>query len=105
METRNFIGGEWSTTKNTTVDVFNTSDLSEKIGVINEGTEEDVLNAEKAAKEAQKEWAKKPGPQKAEILYNMAKALENNLQEVAELGSKEMGKQIRSEERRVGKEG
>jgi len=94
METRNFIGGEWSTPKNTTVDVFNPSDLSEKIGVINEGTEEDVLNAEKAAKEAQKEWAKKPGPQKAEILYNMAKALENNLQEVAELGSKEMGKQI-----------
>ena len=94
METRNLIGGEWSTPDNTTLDVFNPSDLSEKVGVINEGTEEDVLKAEKAAKEAQKSWSKMPGPQKAEVLYNMAKALENNLQTVAELGSKEMGKQI-----------
>lgn len=94
METRNLIGGEWSTPNNATVEVFNPSNLKEKVGVINQSSEEDVFKAEKAAKNAQKEWAKKPGPQKSEVLYNMAKALENNLQEVAELGSKEMGKHI-----------
>src|SRR5699024_8707328 len=149
METRNLIGGEWSTPNNATVEVFNPSNLKEKVGVIKQSSEEDVFKAEKAAKNdkkewdkkpgpqkheiilnykkekknnitklkkkdvkknksseedvnkakkaaknAQKEWAKKPGPQKSEVLYNMAKALENNLQEVAELGSKEMGKHI-----------
>lgn len=94
METSNWIDGKWNRPNNTKVEVFNPSDLSEKVGVINQGTEDEVFRAEKAAKKAQKEWSKKTGVQKADVLYKMASALENNIQEVAELGSKEMGKPI-----------
>ncbi|MFC3420021.1 aldehyde dehydrogenase family protein [Salinicoccus hispanicus] len=94
METRNWIGGSWSTPADSQVEVYNPSDLQEKIGTVNQGGREDVLKAVEEAKSAQKKWAQKTGAQRAEVLYNMATALEENLVQLAELGSREMGKPI-----------
>ncbi|MCG1009736.1 aldehyde dehydrogenase family protein [Salinicoccus sp. ID82-1] len=94
METKNWIDGSWSTPSNSQVEVYNPSDLNEKVGTVNQGTAEDVFQAERAAKAAQGEWARKTGVKRAEVLYSMASALEENLVELAELGSREMGKPI-----------
>jgi len=94
MESKNWIGGEWSTPIDGQIDVFNPSDLQDQVGVLHLSGESDVLQAEQAARAALKGWAGLPAPKRGEHLAQLAAALEANLAEVAVLASREMGKPI-----------
>ncbi|WP_018923045.1 aldehyde dehydrogenase family protein [Salsuginibacillus kocurii] len=73
---------------------YNPSHLTELVGRIDLSPNSVVKEAETAAISAQKEWTKQTGAQKSQLLYTMAEALSNHAEDLAELGSKEMGKPI-----------
>src|SRR5690606_17635567 len=88
----NFINGEW-------VDVEKTTP------VINPATGEAILDvplsdassveaAVQAAKKAQKEWAKVPAPERAEVLYRVGYLLKERKEELSQLLTMENGKVI-----------
>ncbi|MCM3398303.1 aldehyde dehydrogenase family protein [Oceanobacillus profundus] len=95
LETRklaNFINGEWV-------------EVSESTGVTNPATGEeivqvplsntsDVEKAVQAAKEAQKEWALVPAPQRAEVLYRVGYLLKERKERLSQLLTQENGKVI-----------
>ena len=94
LYSKNWIGGEWSVPEGGEIEVFNPSNVQEKVGIIRLSGVRDVLRAADAAREAQREWARLTGAQRGEALYRMAEALAANLDEIAELASREMGKPI-----------
>lgn len=94
METRNWIAGEWFKPNGGEVAVYNPSDLDEEVGVIHFSEENDVRQAGEAAQKAAKGWAKLSGPARGEYLYQIANLLERQLEQVATLASREMGKPI-----------
>jgi acyl-CoA reductase-like NAD-dependent aldehyde dehydrogenase len=94
MKTSNWIAGEWLQPNGGEVVVYNPSDLNEEVGVIYCSTEKDVRQAGEAAKNAATGWAKLTGPARGEYLYQIANRLEQQLEDVAMLASREMGKPI-----------
>lgn len=94
-ETKNLIGGEWvKPSTNKTIAAMNPSNVSEQIGLIHLSDEKDMLHAGQAAKDALSKWRNMNPAQRGEILYKSATLLEQQLEEVARLGSLEMGKPI-----------
>ncbi|MCP8616338.1 aldehyde dehydrogenase family protein [Salirhabdus salicampi] len=91
---KNWIGGEWSIPMNGKTIINNPSNLQEQVGTVNLSDESDVLQAEDAARKAQKKWAKLTGAARANYLNRMADGLKENLEELATLASSEMGKPI-----------
>lgn len=90
QEYRYYIGGEFKTSR-------------EKIEVINPATEEvfakffevphnEVMDAVKKAKSAQKEWRNFSFPERARILREIARVIFENVSSLAELESREIGK-------------
>ncbi len=94
MESRNWIGGEWSTPNGGEMTVYNPSDTKQEIGVLHLSEVDDVLQAGEAARRALPGWAGLTGAQRGEHLYRLAAALEAHADEVATLASSEMGKPI-----------
>jgi alpha-ketoglutaric semialdehyde dehydrogenase len=94
METRNWIGGEWIIPDGGDLPVINPSDLKEEIGTIHLSETTDALQAGEAARYALTDWANMPGAKRGEFLYRIANMLELHTDEIAFLGSKEMGKPI-----------
>ncbi|MCL6599473.1 MAG: aldehyde dehydrogenase family protein [Alicyclobacillus macrosporangiidus] len=94
MESRNWIGGEWSTPKGGEMTVYNPSDTKQEIGVLHLSEVGDVLQAGEAARRALRGWAGLTGAQRGEHLYRLAATLEAHADEVATLASSEMGKPI-----------
>lgn len=94
MNSRNWIGGEWITPHGREIIVKNPSNLIEEVGVIHLSNASHVYEAERAAKEAGKKWSALTRVARGEILFQMAKALEESLHELAALASSEMGKPI-----------
>ncbi|PDM40360.1 aldehyde dehydrogenase family protein, partial [Parageobacillus yumthangensis] len=94
MESKNFIGGEWVSIEGKETVVYSPSNLQEEVGILYYSSVKHVFEAEKAAKEGFKIWSKMTGIERGNYLYKMAEALENNLEELAVLASREMGKPI-----------
>ena len=94
LESRNWIGGEWSTPTEGNLVVMNPSALQEQVGVLHLSGKSDVLQAVQAARMAFSGWAGLPAPKRGEHLSRLAVALEANLKELATLASREMGKPI-----------
>lgn len=94
LETRNWIGGEWSKPGAGSTEVRNPSDLSETVGIVHLSGETEMLQAVEAARRAQPKWAAMTGAARGECLYRMADLLELHAAELAELASREMGKPI-----------
>ncbi|GED69365.1 putative aldehyde dehydrogenase YcbD [Brevibacillus reuszeri] len=94
MQSKNWIGGEWITPSGKEVTVKNPSRLTEEIGVLHLSDRSHVLEAQQAARSAQKSWAAQTGAIRGEILFQMASALEKHADDLASLASREMGKQI-----------
>lgn len=94
METRNWIGGEWITPQGGTVAVWNPSDRSKQVGVVNLSESSNMIDAGTAAHQALPSWAGLTGSRRGEHLFKMALLLEQKLEEVATLASSEMGKPI-----------
>lgn len=86
----NYINGEFIQGE-TSVPVINPAN-GEKIVDVPQSTRDDVEEAVKAAKEAQKKWALVPAPQRAEVLYRIGQLLKERKEEIARLLTLENGK-------------
>ncbi|HET7679057.1 MAG TPA: aldehyde dehydrogenase family protein, partial [Xanthobacteraceae bacterium] len=88
------INGEW-TSHNDRIEVSNPARPSEVVGTIGRGSNEHVDAAVAAAKAAQPKWAKLKYSERAAILAEMLKRVEQGLDERAVLYVRENGKTLR----------
>src|SRR5699024_1823487 len=86
----NFIDGDW-TEADRTAPVVNPA-TGETIVEVPLSRSADVDQAVKAAKNAQKEWALVPAPQRAEIMYDVGNKLKEKQEQLARLLTMENGK-------------
>lgn len=89
---RNFIGGEWVESRNgETFDSVNPA-TEEVLAHVTRGGREDVDAAVKAAQRAYNEWRLTPAPRRGEILYRVARLLEERKEALSRVMTQEMGK-------------
>ncbi len=86
-----FIGGQW-----TVRDDFETRNpaTGERLAGVTQGTAEDVASAVRAARNAQKAWAK-DAHRRARVLYALARLMQKNARLLAVMESLDNGKPIR----------
>ncbi|AVQ98252.1 aldehyde dehydrogenase [Oceanobacillus iheyensis] len=89
---RNFINGEWQDVARTTA-VLNPA-TGEEIVQVPLSSGEQVDKAVFAAKNAQKEWALVPAPQRAEVLYRVGYLMKERKERLSQLLTGENGKVI-----------
>jgi acyl-CoA reductase-like NAD-dependent aldehyde dehydrogenase len=90
-----FIGGVFTpSSSGDSLPSGNPSDLSDVVALVPEGAAADVDAAVAAAVVAQATWAELPGPRKAEALMCWATVLQGQLEELAQLMAREVGKPI-----------
>lgn len=89
---KNYINGKWVEVKETT-SVFNPAN-GKKIVQLPLSNRESVNAAVSAAKNAQKEWALVPAPQRAQTLYRVGYLLEERKEHLSKLLTMENGKVI-----------
>lgn len=89
---RNFINGEWQDVARTTA-VLNPA-TGEEIVQVPLSSGEQVDKAVLAAKNAQKEWALVPAPQRAEVLYRVGYLMKERKERLSQLLTSENGKVI-----------
>ncbi len=94
MESRNWVGGEWDTPRGDTMVVRDPSQVSEQVGLLHLSEADDMRRALEAARRAVHGWAATPLPVRGEHLRRLADVLEGHQAELAELGSREVGKPI-----------
>lgn len=87
---KNYINGEW-VAGNETTDVINPA-TGESIVEVPLSSDENVDEAVKAAKKAQKEWALVPAPKRADVLYKVGNLLVERKEEISQLLTLENGK-------------
>ncbi|MBT2645152.1 aldehyde dehydrogenase family protein [Bacillus sp. ISL-34] len=91
----NYINGEWVTGLNEQVEAsINPANKNEIVGHIQKSTKEDLEKAVKAAHQAKKAWRKMGQAERGQFLFIIANILEENLNEIAETMTKEMGKTL-----------
>jgi alpha-ketoglutaric semialdehyde dehydrogenase len=91
----NFINGEWKSSSTNEVEAsINPSNKDDIVGYIQKSSKEDLDLAVAAAKSVQIQWRKLSAPARGNYLYKMADILEENLDEVAETMTREMGKTL-----------
>jgi acyl-CoA reductase-like NAD-dependent aldehyde dehydrogenase len=92
----NFIGGSWKQAHSgETFLSTNPARTSEVIGRYQKSSEADLAEAVEAAVQAQPAWEMTPAPVRAEILYRTALILQQRLEELAHLMTREMGKVLK----------
>src|SRR5699024_3602581 len=86
----NYVNGEWIESKNTT-SVINpaTGEQIIQVPLSDASTVDDAVNA---AKQAQKEWALTPAPQRAEVLYEVGNMMKERKEHLSQLLTLENGK-------------
>ncbi len=92
MLVKNFIGGKW--VEATSGDTFPTLSpaTEEVIAEVTRGGKPEVDAAVQAAKAAYPAWRLTPAPRRGEILYRVARLLEERKEEISRLATMEMGK-------------
>jgi alpha-ketoglutaric semialdehyde dehydrogenase len=91
----NYIDGEWrEAVKDGTFESINPAHRGDVIGVFQRSTAEDVATAVDAAARAQRAWREVPVPERGEMLFTVARLLEERKEEMARLMTREMGKVI-----------
>lgn len=91
---RNYIAGQWVTALSGEVFSSINPANGETIGEVPKGGPADVERAVAAAAEAFPRWRKVPAPKRGEILYRVARKLEEDKERLARLLTREMGKVI-----------
>lgn len=92
QQIRHFIGGEWiNSTSGETFESINPA-TEEVIAIAQKGNATDVDKAVEAAKKAYTEWRLMPAPRRGEILYEVARILQERKEDLARLMTQEMGK-------------
>src|SRR5206468_5942986 len=89
---KNFIGGEWVDAVSGETFESTSPANGETIGVFPRSGAEDVDRAVAVAKEAFAEWRLVPAPKRGEILFRLARLLEQEKAGLTELMTREMGK-------------
>src|SRR5689334_1151159 len=75
----NYIGGEWvKSASGEWFENLNPADTRDVVGRFPASNEEDVNAAVEAAKNAATRWRRTPAPKRAEILFRLARILEDN---------------------------
>jgi acyl-CoA reductase-like NAD-dependent aldehyde dehydrogenase len=91
----NYINGDWEVSvSNEVLCSTNPANKKERVGHVQNSTKEDLDKGVKAAKQAQKKWAKLSGTERGNYLFKAADILEKNIDEIAETMTKEMGKTL-----------
>lgn len=92
----NYIDGKWvESVSRETFENRNPANWDELIGIFPSSDKEDVEIAVKAAKKAQKEWAKMTYPERGMILGKAADIMVKRKEELAKLMTREMGKVLK----------
>src|SRR6476619_1427783 len=89
---KNFIGGEWVDAASGETFESTSPATGETIGVFPRSGVEDVDRAVAVAKEAFAEWRLVPAPKRGEILFGLARLLEQEKPALTDLMTREMGK-------------
>src|SRR5512133_2793306 len=89
---KNFIGGEWVDAASGETFESTSPATGETIGVFPRSGAEDVDRAVAVAKEAFAEWRLVPAPKRGEILFGLARLLEQEKSALTDLMTREMGK-------------
>lgn len=92
---QNYINGEWVSSKSgELIDSISPANRLEVVGQIQASTIDEVEIAVQAATEAKNAWRKLGQYQRGQYLYRVAEILEENLQDIAETLTREMGKTL-----------
>lgn len=92
---KNFINNEWvDSISQETVKSISPMDKEEAVGYVQKSTEEDLEKAFLAAQNAKKGWRKLGQATRGQYLFKVANIIEENLDEIAETMTKEMGKTL-----------
>ncbi|PJF32670.1 MAG: aldehyde dehydrogenase [Phototrophicales bacterium] len=92
QQIRHFIGGEWvNSASGETFESINPA-TEEVIAIAPKGDVSDIDKAVEAAKKAYTQWRLIPAPRRGEILYEVARILQERKEDLARLMTQEMGK-------------
>ncbi|WP_082235397.1 alpha-ketoglutaric semialdehyde dehydrogenase GucD [Halobacillus massiliensis] len=92
---KNYINNEWvNSNSEKTIKSINPANTEEVVGYVQSSTNEDLNKAVEAAHNAKKSWRKAGQAARGQYLYKAANILEENLDEVAETMTREMGKTL-----------
>ena len=96
MQTNNYINGKWLSSRSSeSIPNINPADTDEVLGQTPLSTREEARQAIAAAKEAFPKWKSTPAPVRGKLLFKAADLLQQRLEEVATLLTKEEGKILR----------
>ncbi|MDM5281865.1 alpha-ketoglutaric semialdehyde dehydrogenase GucD [Peribacillus frigoritolerans] len=91
----NYINDEWVTSLNGQVKAsINPANKNEIVGYVQNSSRDDLDKAIQAAHQAKKSWRKIGQAERGQFLFKVANILEENLIEIAETMTKEMGKTL-----------
>ncbi|MCY3836308.1 MAG: aldehyde dehydrogenase family protein [Anaerolineaceae bacterium] len=90
----NYIGGQWQESESHTVFRSENPANEALIGMAVDSSEQDVAAAVAAAQAAFADWRAWPAPRRGELLYEVARILEERKEELSRLMTREMGKVI-----------
>lgn len=92
---RSFIDGAWLRTASTkTLPNINPANINDVIGTVELCTREEARKAVEAAYSASKSWKNTPAPARGKIIARVARLMEDNKEELAQLLTREEGKTL-----------
>ncbi|MBB5179574.1 aldehyde dehydrogenase (NAD+) [Planomicrobium koreense] len=94
MKLTNYVNGEWQEAVNSDFTPVLNPATGEQLAQVQMSTAADVEAAARAAKTAQKKWAKVPAPKRADYLYEIGRLMKEDKEHLAQVLTKEMGKVI-----------
>ena len=94
MKLTNYVNGEWQEAVNSDFTPVMNPATGEQLAQVQMSTAADVEAAARAAKTAQKKWAKVPAPKRADYLYEIGRLMKDDKEHLAQVLTKEMGKVI-----------
>ncbi|MFB6286906.1 MAG: aldehyde dehydrogenase family protein [Candidatus Bipolaricaulia bacterium] len=93
MSYHNWINGAWVDAHSAeTFESISPANNDDSLGDFPRSTQDDVEAAVEAADEAFQPWRKTPAPERGEILFRVARLLDERQEELAQLMTREMGK-------------
>lgn len=92
---KNFINNEWvESLSQETIKSISPANKEEVVGYVQNSTKADLEEAVQAADQAKKEWRKLGQAQRGQLLFKAANIIEENLDDIAETMTREMGKTL-----------
>ncbi|MCM3439312.1 alpha-ketoglutaric semialdehyde dehydrogenase GucD [Metabacillus halosaccharovorans] len=91
----NFINNEWKqSSEQDVISSYNPANKAEIVGFVQKSSDADLDEAVNAAHNAKKGWRKLGQVARGQLLYKVANILEENLEDIAETMTREMGKTL-----------